>query len=92
MVLGALFSFAYGESLLRSVRKRRGTVRSGELVGMAAVGAVLGGVITVAGWIAGNVPAALGVRGVVFCLPGPERRSRVPISNSRAASVIVRPS
>jgi hypothetical protein len=68
MVLGALFSFAYGESLLRSVRKGRGTVRTGELVGMAGVGAVLGGVITVAGWIAGNVPAAAGVVGVVFCL------------------------
>jgi hypothetical protein len=68
MVLGALFSFAYGKWLLRSVRKGRGTVRTGELVGMAGVGAVLGGVITVAGWIAGNVPAALGVIGVVFCL------------------------
>ena len=68
MVLGALFSFAYGESLLRSVRKRRGTVRKGELVGMAGVGAVLGGVITVAGWIAGNVPAAFSVLGVVICL------------------------
>jgi len=68
MVLGALFSFVYGESLLRSVRKRRGTVRRGELVGMAGVGAVLGAVITVAGWMAGNVPAAAGVLGVVFCL------------------------
>jgi serine/threonine-protein kinase PknK len=29
---------------------------------------VLGGVITVAGWIAGNVPAAAGVLGVVLCL------------------------
>ena len=35
---------------------------------MASVGAVLGGVITVAGWIAGNVPAAFSVLGVVFCL------------------------
>ena len=68
MVLGALFSFVYGESLLRLVRKRRGTVRTGELVGMAGVGAVLGGVITVAGWIAGNVPTAAGVLGVVLCL------------------------
>jgi TIR domain len=68
MVLGALFSFGYGGSLLRSVRRRRGTVRRGELVGMAGVGAVLGGVITVAGWIAGNVPAVAGVLGVVFCL------------------------
>jgi hypothetical protein len=43
-------------------------VRSGELVGMAGVGAVLGGAVTVAGWIAGNVPAVAGVLGVVFCL------------------------
>jgi hypothetical protein len=68
MVLAALLSFAYGRSLLRSARKRRGTVRTGELVGMAGVGAVLGGVITVAGWIAGNVPTAAGVLGVVLCL------------------------
>ena len=68
MVLGALFSFAYGAFLLRSVRQRRKTVRRGELVGMASVGAVLGGVITVAGWIAGNLPAAAGVIGVVLSL------------------------
>jgi CHAT domain-containing protein len=68
MVLAALFSFAYGESRLRSVRKGRGTVRRAELVAMAGVGAVLGGVIAVASWIAGNVPAASSVLGVVFCL------------------------
>jgi hypothetical protein len=68
MVLGALFSFAYGAFLLRWVRQRRKTVRRGELVGMAGVGAVLGGVITVAGWIAGNVPTAAGLLGVVLCL------------------------
>jgi TIR domain len=68
MVLGAVFSFAYGELLLRPVWQRRGTVRTGELVGMAGAGAVLGVAITIAGWIAGNVPAVAGVLGVVLCL------------------------
>ncbi len=48
-----LFTFAYAESLLRGVRRRRGARRS-DVVGMAAVGAVAGLALVLAAWTLGG--------------------------------------
>jgi hypothetical protein len=55
MVLGALYAVAYGESLLRGMRRRRSAVSLGEVAGLSGVGMVLGVVATLAAWASGRV-------------------------------------
>lgn len=51
VVLGLLFAFAYGESLLRPMLRRAKRATPVTVIGMAAIGAVLGVVLVVATWI-----------------------------------------
>jgi molecular chaperone DnaK len=55
-IVGLLYAFAYGETLQRGVRRRRGAVRFGDVAGMTGVGAILGLVVVVFGWTLGAFP------------------------------------
>jgi len=61
LILGLLFALAYAESLLRELRKHRGRVHAGDLIGMAGVGLVLGFVLTLATWIGGRLLTPISV-------------------------------
>ena len=51
MVLTGLFSFAYIESLVRSLRRKGRAVAAAELVGLAGAGAVAGIALVLCGWV-----------------------------------------
>lgn len=51
MLLAALFSLAYAESLLRVIRRRHAAVRPSELLGLIGTGAVAGVAVVLASWI-----------------------------------------
>ena len=68
MVLAALYSLAYGESLLRGLRRRRGRVRAGDLMGMTGTGAILGLAVAIAAWASGRVPTGALTGLTILCL------------------------
>ncbi|QDO90017.1 Hsp70 family protein [Ornithinimicrobium ciconiae] len=91
VVLGLLFAFAYGESLLRPVLRQARPVRVVTMAGMGAIGAVLGVVLVLATWILGArlhspvsvVLALLCCIGAVGLVPlGLEHRARVSTGRS----------
>lgn len=65
LILVALFSFAYAESLLRPVRHRRTRATPGELIGLIGSGLGLGVAAVLATWVIGDrlpeVATALGI-------------------------------
>jgi hypothetical protein len=54
LVITALFSFAYAESILRPIRRRRIRPRPGELIGLVGSGAVSGVAVVLATWVLGD--------------------------------------
>lgn len=54
MLVGLLFAFAYGESLLRPMLRRGKTAGVATLLSMAAIGAVLGVVLVIGAWLLGS--------------------------------------
>ena len=68
MILAGLFSFAYIESLVRSLRRKRRAVAGAELVGLAAAGAVAGIAVALFGWVVAGRLLEVGiVIAVVVC-------------------------
>jgi molecular chaperone DnaK len=59
VVLGALFSFAYGESLLRGVRRQRRLPSGGEAIGVIGAGAVAGLAVATIPWLLGSHPLSI---------------------------------
>lgn len=94
VVLGLLFAFAYGESLVRPMLRQRRRAGLPTILGMAAIGAVLGVVLVLAMWILGaRLLAPVSVAAALLCcataggllplgLEGRARRARGPGSNS----------
>lgn len=54
MVLAALFSFAYAESIARGIRRHRRRATSGELLGLIGSGAVAGLAAVLITWVLGD--------------------------------------
>ena len=68
VVLGLLFAFAYGESLLRPMLRQGRRASLTTIVGMAAVGAVLGVVLVLTTWILGaRLHSPVSVTVAVLC-------------------------
>jgi hypothetical protein len=51
VLLGLLFGFAYAETLLRGLRRGKGSLHVGQVMGLSGVGFVLGAVAALLGWI-----------------------------------------
>jgi hypothetical protein len=50
-----LYAFAYGETLLRGVRRRHGDARASEVLGMTGVGVVSGAAVSVFAWMSDSI-------------------------------------
>ena len=69
LVLTALFSFAYAESILRTIRGRRTAPRAGELTGLVGSGLVAGVAAILATWVLGDrLPTVSTTLGIVVCV------------------------
>jgi hypothetical protein len=69
LVLCALFSFAYAESILRTIRGWRTRPTPGEVVGLVGSGLVAGVAAVLATWVLGNRLPELGTSlGIVVCV------------------------
>ena len=69
LVLTALFSFAYTESIVRTVRRRHTRATASELVGLVGAGAVAGIAAVLAMWVLGDrLPEVGTALAVVVCV------------------------
>jgi hypothetical protein len=73
LLLGLLFGLAYAETLLRGLRRGRGRLHLGQVMGLSGVGLVLGAAAALLGWIVTSAVLDLtivGASGILMAASG----------------------